>query len=173
MNTQPNSPIHRFLRTGQINPCGYRAGDLSGQEDGLGRGSQFSPRDFNMIGVDMTCCYETLDENSGQTSPAECFKRDEQSPTLSHSLNFNSVYPLVDDRTKDAFATTDHQQGSSMVDYIFYTRTSELRLKGFRHLLTSSQLAEIGSLPNEHLGSDHLSLQARFSLQLEPIITVD
>uniref|UniRef100_T1KI68 Endonuclease/exonuclease/phosphatase domain-containing protein n=2 Tax=Tetranychus urticae TaxID=32264 RepID=T1KI68_TETUR len=52
-----------------------------------------------------------------------------------------------------------------MVDYIFYTKSSNLKLLGYQRLLNSNQIDRIGFLPNNFLGSDHLSLHAKFLLK--------
>ena len=44
-----------------------------------------------------------------------------------------------------------------------------LLLKARRRLLTKPEINAMGRIPNEHLGSDHLALQAMFTLYSEPV----
>ena len=81
---------------------------------------------------------------------------------------------------KDEEVTTHHGQASCTVDFIFYgidsgevalkrnkvcvrnVKSGPLRLVGRYGLLSERELDEMGSLPNERLGSDHLCLISRF-----------
>lgn len=93
---------------------------------------------------------------------------------LSHNLNFNSVYQH---ETKDGKkeATTYHTEWIT-VDYIFYSlvKNSDNELvEGDLHLISKLRLPsqeecedKIRYLPNFTFGSDHLSLVAKFVLNL-------
>lgn len=95
-----------------------------------------------------------------------------QTGQLRHDFNFRSVYyPL------DSFAST-FQDRWILVDYIFYTAAqnnrnstkdkipnTSLRLLSYLQLPTPGQCNEIGMIPNRFLGSDHLSLTAKFLLK--------
>lgn len=56
-----------------------------------------------------------------------------------------------------------------MVDYIFYSEanstTSGLHLLENYQLPTIVECLGTGPIPNEHIGSDHYSIAARFSIQ--------
>ncbi|KAI1288410.1 Protein angel -like protein 2 [Halotydeus destructor] len=150
MNTEPESPVYRFLKNGKMNPINLRTGDLSGQQDGRNRGELVNANDLKMAGINMNSCY-------GEKST-------ENSSVITHPFNFDSVYPTHNSKTQEAFVSTDHQKASALVDYIFYAKSQQLNLIGYQRLLTSRQLQAIGSLPNTYLGSDHLSLTAKFVL---------
>ena len=77
----------------------------------------------------------------------------------SHSFEFKSVYP-THNRFGARYVSTF---SSCVVDHIFYT--PKLRLESYRELLTEEQLRNIGALPNYEFPSDHLSLEAKFTLE--------
>lgn len=78
---------------------------------------------------------------------------------FSHSLQFESVYPTVNKDGQSYVSTFS----SCIVDYIFFT--PKLRLNSYRELLTEEELRQVGPLPNEEFPSDHLNLEARFTLK--------
>lgn len=77
-----------------------------------------------------------------------------------HSFKFKSAYPSQKPNGQLYVSTFK----SDIVDHIFYTHT-KLRLESYRELLTREQLASIGPLPNSEFPSDHLSLEAKFTLK--------
>lgn len=102
-----------------------------------------------------------------------------QTGRLRHDFNFKSVYyPL------DQIASTFQDQWI-LVDYIFFTATqnnrnatrdrerqkaekihnTSLQLLSYLQLPSTGQCDEIGMIPNRFLGSDHLSLTAKFLLK--------
>lgn len=78
--------------------------------------------------------------------------------SFTHSMRFKSVYPTKDRRGHRYVSTFS----SCIVDYIFYTPC--LNLESYRNLLTEDELNEIGPLPNQEFPSDHISLEAKFSV---------
>lgn len=90
-----------------------------------------------------------------------------QTGVLRHNFNFLSAY-----QNPENFVSTFHQRWV-LVDYMFYTNgtkngtqsSAELKLLGY-HALPSAQSCESINLriPNAYLGSDHLSLAAKFFL---------
>lgn len=78
---------------------------------------------------------------------------------VSHTFHFKSVYPSSTKDGKRYVSTFS----SSIVDYIFYT--PKLRLESYRALLTEEQLRDVGPIPNSEYPSDHLTLEAQFSLR--------
>lgn len=76
-----------------------------------------------------------------------------------HSFKFKSVYPTQNRRGQPYVSTFS----SCIVDYIFYT--PNLRLESYRELLTEEELKNIGPLPNSEFPSDHLTLEAKFTLR--------
>ncbi|KAM9340846.1 protein angel homolog 1 [Symphorus nematophorus] len=103
------------------------------------------------------------------------------SHTLSHRLELESVYKHILPGSGNPEVTTLHSEGGATVDYIFYTprRTltanlnaggdfvSEgLKLIGSLSLLSEDVLWSMRGLPNHIFPSDHLSLLAKFQLDL-------
>lgn len=78
---------------------------------------------------------------------------------LDHSLKFKSVYPSKNRRGELFVSNFSH----CIVDYIFYN--PRLRLESFRELLTETELRDIGAIPNSEFPSDHLNLEAEFSIK--------
>ena len=165
MNTQPNSPLYKFITDGYINPLGHRCGDLAGQLEGIGNGYIIRESDLKLNGIDCKSKYIL----KSQREPSENKKsiQNEQDVNsenqICHSFNFASVYPSHDSNGL-SYVTTHHRFASCVVDYIFYTKSNSLKLLGYRELFNSAQMKEIRSLPNECFGSDHFSLFAKFLL---------
>jgi len=76
-----------------------------------------------------------------------------------HSFMFKSVYPTQNKEGTSYVSTFSN----CIVDYIFYT--PKLRLESYRELLTVDELREIGPIPNSEFPSDHLTLEAKFTLE--------
>ncbi|XP_033967569.1 protein angel homolog 1 [Pseudochaenichthys georgianus] len=102
------------------------------------------------------------------------------SHTISHQLDLESVYQHVLPGFGNPEVTTLHSEGGSTVDYIFYSRRRTatwdpsagafairgLKLIGSLSLLSEDVLWSMKGLPNDIFPSDHLSLLARFQLDL-------
>jgi len=74
-------------------------------------------------------------------------------------LVFDWVYPTQNKEGTSYVSTFSN----CIVDYIFYT--PKLRLESYRELLTVDELREIGPIPNSEFPSDHLTLEAKFTLE--------
>lgn len=77
---------------------------------------------------------------------------------LSHPFQFESVYPSQNEGGQSYVSSTPDR----FVDYIFYT--PKLRLESYRELLTKQEMTDIVPLPNSNFPSDHLTLEARFTM---------
>ncbi|RWS03003.1 protein angel 2-like isoform X1 [Dinothrombium tinctorium] len=166
MNAEPQSPLIRFIRDGKLDTNGLRYGDLSGQDDGIGRGKHFSIADLNLKGINLETKFTEFDSETAKEKSDDVKSFTDSFIGLSkvsHNFNFRSVYPYRDFEGRK-FVSTYHSQAASLVDYIFYTSCDRFQLLGYRKLLTNDQMSAIGCLPNEYLGSDHLSLNARFAI---------
>ncbi|KAM4724508.1 protein angel homolog 1 [Anableps anableps] len=101
---------------------------------------------------------------------------------LRHQVDLESVYKHVLPGSGSPEITTLHSEGGATVDYIFYSpkRTSAkdkraykksagkgLKLIGSLSLLSEDLLWSMNGLPNHMFPSDHLSLMARFQLELD------
>ncbi|KAM3871348.1 protein angel homolog 1 [Diretmus argenteus] len=101
---------------------------------------------------------------------------------LRHGLNLSSVYKHIVQGSGHSEVTTLHSDVGATVDYIFYTAkcnsTSNqnagvhvaggLELIGCLSLLSEDDLWSMRGLPNSIFPSDHLSLLAKFQLDLNP-----
>uniref|UniRef100_A0A1A8FCS2 Angel homolog 1 n=1 Tax=Nothobranchius korthausae TaxID=1143690 RepID=A0A1A8FCS2_9TELE len=100
---------------------------------------------------------------------------------LRHMLDLESVYKHFLPRSGCPEITTLHAEGGSTVDYIFYSAKRDfapdqkaygksagggLKLTGFLSLLSEDVLWSMNGLPNHIFPSDHLSLLARFQLDI-------
>lgn len=104
---------------------------------------------------------------SHQVSRSGRFNRGDNSTNsiLTHSLRLKSVFKSRDSKNQPLI-TTKHDRACEMVDYVFYHQTEELGLVGFRKLLSDERaFREIPYLPNELIGSDHISLIVKFTLR--------
>ncbi|KAM9777593.1 protein angel homolog 1 [Neosynchiropus ocellatus] len=97
--------------------------------------------------------------------------------TISHNFDLESVYKHVSPVTGAVEVTTLHSQAGATVDYIFFTpeRTCStdgdhvrrgLTLLSCLSLLCEDLLWSLRGLPNHSFPSDHLSLLARFRMDL-------
>lgn len=161
-NSEPNSPLINFMQTGKFNFHGIRAGDISGQRDGIEKGPYITRKDLQMMGINSNCCY---DENNAQKSE-ELNLSDEidEDLTIKHVFNLKSVYPSVDKFNLKLISTSTYYD-CGLVDYLFYSHKHQnLHLSAFKQLINKQNLKKIGTIPNSILGSDHLSLSAKFYL---------
>ncbi|XP_076603993.1 protein angel homolog 1 [Chaetodon auriga] len=103
------------------------------------------------------------------------------SHTIRHQLDLESVYKHILPGSGNPEVTTLHSEGGATVDYIFYTprriltadqkagahfMSAGLKLIGSLSLLSEDVLWSMNGLPNHLFPSDHLSLLARFQLDL-------
>lgn len=78
--------------------------------------------------------------------------------TLTHNFRFSTPQPL------EVNQSSTYQDEWLNVDYIFYT-SDELKLMANYNLPTKENCSWMGMVPNQDLGSDHLSLGAKFFLE--------
>lgn len=83
----------------------------------------------------------------------------EELSNLTHHMKFKSVYPTKNRHGHPYVSTFSN----CIVDYIFYS--PRLRLESYRELLTEEQLKELGPLPSADFPSDHLTLEATFTMK--------
>ncbi|KAJ3612843.1 hypothetical protein NHX12_019101 [Muraenolepis orangiensis] len=107
-------------------------------------------------------------------------------PTICHGLRLRSVYEHFLPGSGLPEVTTLHSEAGATVDYIFYTPKCDppsddrkgdgshlsggLDLIGYLSLLSEESLWSMRGLPNQHFPSDHLSLLAKFQLDLSPAL---
>ena len=105
---------------------------------------------------------------------------DSGSGTLRHLLKLQSVYQhLRHDRKGQIYeddweTTTHHGRANCAVDFIFYSyqknakkHLHKLRLFARLELPTCREMDERGSLPNQHVSSDHVILMAKFAMKIK------
>nr|XP_020485790.1 protein angel homolog 1 [Labrus bergylta] len=101
--------------------------------------------------------------------------------TIRHQFDLESVYKHILPGSGYPEITTLHSEGAATVDYIFYTQrrlltpdqnvggnsvNEGLQLIGSLSLLSEDVLLSMRGLPNHIFPSDHLSLLAKFQLEL-------
>lgn len=93
-----------------------------------------------------------------------------RSEIIRHPFSFSSVYSLDRDNRE---ITSNHSRTNCMVDYIYYSSSSNwpsvktrggLELLSTLRLFTDDEATAMGGLPNRIWSSDHFSLMACFSL---------
>ncbi|KAM4041156.1 protein angel homolog 2 isoform 2-T2 [Anomaloglossus baeobatrachus] len=192
-NSVPGSPLHHFIKTGRLHYEGMTIGKVSGQEK-YPRGQRILsiPIWPQSLGINQKCVYEppekvqerperSLEEETKEKTDdwtAESDKRVESS--LHHHFSLSSVYSHYFPDTGMPEITTCHSKSAITVDYIFYSAANNevcrqpgsdipsngLQLLGRLSLLTEQDLWSVNGLPNETNSSDHLSLLAKFRLEL-------
>lgn len=90
---------------------------------------------------------------------------------IQHKLNLlPTFWPQKLFKMDYKHASTFHNKWI-MVDYIFFSEAnssqsqSKLRLLEIYQLPTIFECFKVGPIPNEHIGSDHYSIAARFSIE--------
>ncbi|CAN8000640.1 unnamed protein product, partial [Ixodes hexagonus] len=191
MNSEPHSPLYRFMTHGKLRYTGLLSGDVSGQSEGANRG-KLIPLDECLYQLNISEGSRYYDASSPpKTANSDTSTEDatpsaalEGSGCVSHGFDFVSAYQHVKQGGVPE-VTTHHQRASCTVDYIFYTvkkkssrwdsRVDEkrphvvegpLRLLSTYGLMSAKELAAVRGLPNEVQSSDHLPLIARFLLRV-------
>ncbi|XP_017479908.1 PREDICTED: protein angel homolog 2-like [Rhagoletis zephyria] len=164
MNSEPSSPLIRFIKDGRANFNGLLSGDISGQREGIQRGRELLHRELMLRGIGTNSCYK---QQSGiyncdaVASTSADFSV--QNLAIEHVFKLASAYPAIDEFGKKFYSMSTYLD-IGFVDHIFYSFKHEnLRLSAFRQLLTKRNLNTIGTFPNSVLGSDHIALSAKLT----------
>ncbi|XP_077341881.1 protein angel homolog 2 isoform X1 [Lithobates pipiens] len=188
-NSVPGSPLHRFIKEGRLNYEGMTIGKVSGQERYTsGQRILSIPIWPKSLGITQTCVYETQEKKEGrpeEEAVGDTHRQTEASnyrelSNLHHHFSLSSVYSHVIPNSGVPEVTTCHSRSAITVDYIFYSARDNdvfaqpgvrvpyngLQLLGRLSLLTEKDLWSVNGLPNENNSSDHLSLLARFRLEV-------
>ncbi|XP_075060336.1 protein angel homolog 2 isoform X2 [Mixophyes fleayi] len=188
-NSVPGSPLHRFIKEGALDYKGLTIGKVSGQE-WYPRGQRILsiPIWPETLGINQKCVYnapkdgDKTEESLKEETVPNAEKTEESGKrmgsSLQHHFNLSSVYSHFFPDTGLPEITTCHSKSAVTVDYIFYSAArngvftqpgapcSGLQLLGRLLLLTEQDLWSANGLPNETNSSDHLSLLARFRLEV-------
>ncbi|KAM5165537.1 protein angel homolog 2 isoform 2-T3 [Mantella aurantiaca] len=191
-NSVPGSPLLRFIKEGNLNYEGMTIGKVSGQEQ-YSRGQRILsiPIWPKSLGITQTCVYEphkdqeerevhVKEEASKDTDQQKEESRYRENSNLHHHFSLSSVYSHIFPDTGVPEITTCHSKSAITVDYIFYSAAisdvfaqpgasvpyNGLQLLGRLSLLTEKDLWSVNGLPNATSSSDHLSLLARFRLEV-------
>ncbi|KAM3929992.1 protein angel homolog 2 isoform 1-T4 [Leptodactylus fuscus] len=187
-NSVPGSPLHRFIKEGMLYYEGMTIGKVSGQEKYY-RGQRILsiPIWPRSLGINQRCVYESQEKEQPGNNLEEPLKTEQASEydnrvdsRLQHHFSLSSVYSHYFPDTGMPEITTCHSKSAVTVDYIFYSAANNdifrhpgsdvhchgLQLLGRLSLLTEKDLWSVNGLPNETNSSDHLSLLAKFRLQL-------
>ncbi|XP_069624611.1 protein angel homolog 2 isoform X3 [Ranitomeya imitator] len=191
-NSVPGSPLHRFIKEGRLHYEGMTIGKVSGQEKyHKGQRILSIPIWPRSLGINQKCVYESPERD--QEQPEKCSEEQTKQPdewtaesdkrvesSLHHHFSLSSVYSHYFPDTGLPEITTCHSKSAITVDYIFYSAANNdvygqpgsdmacnrLQLLGRLSLLNEQDLWSVNGLPNETNSSDHLSLLAKFRLEL-------
>ncbi|XP_056424267.1 protein angel homolog 2 isoform X2 [Hyla sarda] len=189
-NSVPGSPLHQFIKEGALHYEGMPIGKVSGQEK-YPRGQRIlsNPIWPRSLGINQKCVYkspetnqERLERSLEEQTPEEQRVESDKSveSRLRHHFSLSSVYSHYFPDTGMPEITTCHSKSAITVDYIFYSPANTdvfrqpgsdvscngLQLLGRLSLLTEQDLWSVNGLPNETISSDHISLMAKFRLEL-------
>ncbi|XP_072266391.1 protein angel homolog 2 [Pyxicephalus adspersus] len=190
-NSVPDSPLLKFVKEGRLSYEGMTIGRVSGQEQN-NRGQRILPIPIwpKSLGISQKCLYEpqknqkVKEEVVKETNKNADVQKEEshskEESSLQHHFSLSSVYSHVFPDTRVPEITTCHSKSAVTVDYIFYSAAINegvaqpgpsvpyegLQLLGRLSLLTEKELWSINGLPNKTHSSDHLSLLARFRLEV-------
>ncbi|XP_075720710.1 protein angel homolog 2 isoform X2 [Rhinoderma darwinii] len=191
-NSVPGSPLHRFVKEGTLYYEGLTIGKVSGQERySKGQRILSIPIWPKSLGITQKCVYDSPGKDETPEGSLEgqiVEKTDEQTKepdirvdsNLWHHFSLSSAYSHYFPDTGMPEITTCHSKSAITVDYIFYSAEHNdvfrqpgsegpcngLRLLGRLSLLNEQDLWSVNGLPNETNSSDHLSLLAKFRLEL-------
>ncbi|KAJ3694819.1 hypothetical protein LUZ60_000196 [Juncus effusus] len=146
-NSTPSSAIYKFLTSKEIDLSVYNRLKLSGMDRTV-----FVPwtRKYNWTEEELRTAIGDLD-----------------STKIKNPLKLQSSYAsikggsLTRGPNKEPLATSYHSKFLGTVDYLWHS--SELACLRVLDTLPLNLLQEMGSLPTEEIGSDHLALVAEFS----------
>ncbi|CAH1982194.1 unnamed protein product [Acanthoscelides obtectus] len=169
-NTPPKSDLYNFMVEGKLRYDNMPPGLINNESKVLVTSS---------LGITDTCQHADLlssrqnnkdffnSEVDVKKDPVDHFKNVKLFKTgkLSHHFSLKSVYDHGGPQLNEA---TTHQDEWITVDYIFYSTKGKytddrLQLLTRCRLPTKEELGNI-TIPNQTLGSDHLSLAAKFKL---------
>jgi len=154
LNSEADSKVLEFLLNGEANLDSVTARDISKQE--LDPGYDYYQKKHGHIGR-QPIRSDFLNGTKLTKKGVYGTENSSDSPNIiSHSFNFKSAYDLLDAR-RERQATAISSLDYHYCDYILYTCGVAPRLV---HALPQSTLP----LPNEHFGSDHLSISAQFDV---------
>ena len=185
-NLTPASPLYKFIKLGRLDVRGMQNAQLSGQSGKRGKSSDIEPGQVHLEGIDSCGRFEHQEDDEREDQVSNEFnpvataagnlkmKKKQTSHsnqssqavpvTIRHPFNFSSVYDARN-RKGAEFISTIVSERPGIVDFIFFTDQSDLRLIGLRKMLTVPQFKRtVRAIPNQHFGSDHFNLVARFSL---------
>lgn len=114
-----------------------------------------------------------VSDNTPDPSRGNPTYRESFGPAVSHGLNLESALKHRPDQRPPLVSTLNSRIGG-VVDYIFYSpersgdggESEGLKLTGVLPLLSEDVLRSMNGLPNHQFPSDHLSLVARFQLDM-------
>uniref|UniRef100_A0A3B4B3K7 Endonuclease/exonuclease/phosphatase domain-containing protein n=1 Tax=Periophthalmus magnuspinnatus TaxID=409849 RepID=A0A3B4B3K7_9GOBI len=181
-NSIPHTPLYQLITKGELY---FQGLPISGQED-LSYKSHvyrlYAPLWPNTLRISDSCQYTSAnkdlekDQNTAGLSELH---------SLSHGLDLQSVYKHVLPGSGNAEVTTLHSQVGATVDYIFFSpklpsnteeqgrnipnasfASSGLKAIGCLSLLSEDVLWSVNGLPNHMFPSDHLSLLAKFQVNI-------
>ncbi|KAM4772032.1 protein angel homolog 2 isoform 1-T2 [Rhinophrynus dorsalis] len=193
-NSVPGSPLHHFIKEGMLNYEGLTIGKVSGQEQ-YPRGQRILsiPIWPKSLGITQNCVYDQKqnaektenikesEKNADLVTPDKATLSSEKvGSSLQHHFCLSSVYSHFIPGTGVPEVTTCHSRSAITVDYIFYSPAKNdqfvqpgtdsscngLQLLGRLSLLAEQDLWSVNGLPNEKNSSDHLSLLAKFRLEI-------
>ncbi|XP_061552380.1 protein angel homolog 2 isoform X1 [Phycodurus eques] len=187
LNSVPHMPLYQLITTGELHFQGLPAWMVSGQKDLSHKATchrLFAPLWPGCLGISDSCQYVTAAEVDASHSPVtDLLSRNEPNirfqHIIRHQLDLESTYKHTIPDSGDSEVTTLHSEGAATVDYIFYSpeRLSYqaagqfgcegLKLVGCLSLLSEDTLWSIEGLPSYIFPSDHLSLVAKFRLDLK------
>ncbi|KAG5870482.1 hypothetical protein JTB14_001676 [Gonioctena quinquepunctata] len=186
LNTPPRSDLYEFLTNGEIKYENLSPRMLEGDIDGIKEkvlvtsrlGITDNCQHANLLETRLKhalmfneekCCGESGNPDLiGDKKVASAKKYlSNNNKILSHNFFLKSVYDHGGPQMNEG---TTYQDEWLTVDYIFYSMNKEknkgakLQLLSRYRLPTKEELGET-KIPNRHLGSDHLSLIAKFKLE--------
>jgi protein angel len=190
LNSTPDSAVYKFITTGRLKYEELSPRSLQNGTAGPKTGKNFLPTSLRITDQCQHADLLPKREKNGNIPRSEELKLIElkhserqqedaknrtanknekklfASGTLSHKFSLQSVYKHQ--MNGDVEGTTFQDKWVS-VDYIFFSKrqpnVDDLTLLERYKLPTESQLGNV-KIPNTHLGSDHLSLLAKFLLKV-------
>uniref|UniRef100_A0A6P7F5I2 Protein angel isoform X2 n=1 Tax=Diabrotica virgifera virgifera TaxID=50390 RepID=A0A6P7F5I2_DIAVI len=178
-NSPPHSDLYEFITHGNIKyehlaeplktPGDHRKQQLVTSSLGITDSSQYL-RELQQRLKECTIIELTKDKDDSKQCDKSIQNNNKykKSKSLSHNFGLKSVYKHGSGPTAEG---TTHQDEWLTVDYIFYSikkkdkvQSDKLQLLS-RYRLPSCQELQGVRIPNSYIGSDHLSLIAKFKLE--------
>ncbi|KAF9808368.1 hypothetical protein SFRURICE_008421 [Spodoptera frugiperda] len=178
-NSKPDSPVVELLQVGQVSSVEEKQWNNEewqkiGITDNCQHLSVFVNRSYGLSTDFRELCIYNSEYSSSCEQGSKSFTSEMlheavyydlfHSNIVSNTLHFRTIYETNRGKQNRFFEASVYHDTWYLIDYIFYTACSGLRPIERFSLLDSCDRKNVGTLPSDYYGSDHISLVVVFEL---------